>query len=167
LFNIVLVGHSYGGMVVSGVADRMAERIASLVILDGFVPENGMAMSDYWPPALKAEWDIKAAATGGLSIPPIPAENFGVMERYREWIDQSCTPHPYASFNEKIWLTGEREQVAKKLYIRMAKFRSQAFDGFLKQLKANNSWNTISLDCGHEGMIDQPERIVELLEQAA
>ncbi len=167
LSGIVLVGHSYGGMVVSGVADRMPGRIRSLVILDGFVPTNGKAMSDYWPASLKAEWDDKAAANGGLSIPPIPAESFGVNERLRDWVNSHCVPHPYASFNEKIRLTGGRERVASKLYIRAAKWRSHAFDGFLAEAQADKGWRTITLDCGHEVMVDAPELLATTLEAEA
>ena len=164
LSGIVLVGHSYGGMVVSGVADRMPERIRALVILDGFLPQDGKAMCDYWPASLKAEWDEKAAATGGLSIPPIPAENFGVNERLRDWVNKNCTPHPYASFNEKIRLGGGRERVGEKLYIRAGKWRSHAFDGFLKELQADKGWKTLTLDCGHEVMVDAPELLANVLE---
>jgi pimeloyl-ACP methyl ester carboxylesterase len=164
LSGIVLVGHSYGGMVVSGAADRMPERIRALVVLDGFVPENGKALSDYWPAALRAEWEEKAAATGGLSVPPIPAESFGVNERLRDWVNKNFTPHPYASLNEKIRLAGGRERVPKKLYICAAKSRSNAFDGFLKELQADKSWKTLSLDCGHEVMVDAPELLADVLE---
>jgi pimeloyl-ACP methyl ester carboxylesterase len=167
LSDVVLVGHSYGGMVVSGVADRMPERIRALVILDGFVPADGKAMSDYWPSSLKTEWDEKAAASGGLSIPPIPAENFGVNEHLRDWVDRLCVPHPYASFNEKIRLTGGRERVPSKVYIRAAKFRSHAFDGFLKELQADKGWKTVRLDCGHEAMVDAPELLADTLETVA
>ena len=162
----MLVGHSYGGMVVSGVAEKMQERIASLVILDGFVPDDGKSMSDYWPSKLKIEWDVVAAKTGGLSIPPISADNFGVIEKRRAWVDQNCKPHPYASFNEKIRLNGGRERIANKLYIRATKWRSYAFDAFLKQLESDSTWRTIVLDCGHEVMVDQPERLAEILEEA-
>jgi pimeloyl-ACP methyl ester carboxylesterase len=164
LSDIVLVGHSYGGMVVSGVADRMPEQIRALVILDGFVPKDGKAMSDYWPASLKAEWDEKAAANGGLSIPPISAESFGVNERLRDWVNNNCVPHPYASFNEKIRLTGGRERVPSKVYIRAAKLRSHAFDGFLKELQADKGWRTLSLDCGHEVMVDAPALLADVLE---
>ena len=163
LSNIVLVGHSYGGMVVSGVADRMPKRIRALVILDGFVPSDGKAMSDYWPASLKAEWDAKAAASGGLSVPPISAENFGVSEHLRDWVNDNCVPHPYASFNEKIRLTGGRERVASKVYIRAAKLRSHAFDAFLKEAEADAGWRTLTLDCGHEVMVDAPELLADAL----
>ena len=164
LSDIVLVGHSYGGMVVSGVADQMPERLGALVILDGFVPTDGKAMSDYWPSALKAEWDAKAAASGGLSIAPISAENFGVSEHLRDWVNNHCVPHPYASFNEKIRLTGGRERVSSKVYIRAAKWRSHTFDGFLKELQADKGWKTVTLDCGHEAMVDAPELVADVLE---
>ncbi len=164
LSGIVLVGHSYGGMVVSGVADRMPERIRALVILDGFVPTDGKAMSDYWPLSLKAEWDAKAAAHGGLSIPPISAESFGVNERHRDWVNSHCVPHPYASFNEKIRLTGGRERVPSKVYIRATKWRSHAFDGFVAELQADKGWRTLTLDCGHEVMVDAPELLADTLE---
>jgi pimeloyl-ACP methyl ester carboxylesterase len=163
LSGIVLVGHSYGGMVVSGVADRIPERIRALVILDGFVPTDGKAMSDYWPASLRAEWDEKAAASGGLSVPPISAESFGVNERLRDWVNGHCVPHPYASFNEKIRLTGGRERVPNKVYIRAAKLRSKAFDGFLKEAEADKGWRAITLDCGHEVMVDAPELLADTL----
>jgi pimeloyl-ACP methyl ester carboxylesterase len=163
LSGIVLVGHSYGGMVVSGVADRIPERIRALVILDGFVLTDGKAMSDYWPASLRAEWDEKAAASGGLLVPPISAESFGVNERLRDWVNEHCVPHPYASFNEKIRLTGGRERVPNKVYIRAAKLRSKAFDGFLKEAEADKGWKAITLDCGHDVMVDAPELLADTL----
>jgi pimeloyl-ACP methyl ester carboxylesterase len=167
LSGIVLVGHSYGGMVVSGVADRMPERIRTLVILDGFLPTDGKAVTDYWPALLKAEWNEKAASSGGLSIPPISAESFGVKEELRDWVDNHCVPHPYASLNEKIHLTGGRERIASKVYIRAAKQRSQAFDRFLKEAQADKGWRALALDCGHEVMVDEPELLADTLEALA
>jgi pimeloyl-ACP methyl ester carboxylesterase len=164
LSGIVLVGHSYGGMVVSGVADRMPECIRALVILDGFVPTDGMAMTDYWPASLKAEWDEKAAPSGGLSVPPISAEGFGVKAHLRDWVNSNCVPHPYASLNEKIRLSGGRERIASKLYIRAAKQRSHVFDEFLKKAEADKGWRALTLDCGHEVMVDEPELLADALE---
>jgi hypothetical protein len=54
--------------------------------------------------------------------------------------------------------------VPVKLYIRAAKLRSHAFDGFLKALQADKGWKTLSLDCGHEVMVDAPELLAEILE---
>jgi pimeloyl-ACP methyl ester carboxylesterase len=124
-----LVGHSYSGMVVSGVADRLPERIRALIVLDGFVPQDGQSMRDFWPPELQAEWDAKGAATGGLSVPPITAEAFGVNEHLCAWVNKNCTPQPYATFTEKIRLRGGHERVPQKLYIRGANLGSKVLDG--------------------------------------
>jgi hypothetical protein len=87
-----------------------------------------------------------------------------VNEQLRDWVNDNCVPHPYASFNEKIRLTGGRERVPNKVYIRAVKLRSKAFDGFLKELEADKGWRTLSLDCGHEVMVDAPELLADTLE---
>lgn len=166
LRDIVLVGHSYGGMVVSGIADRMSDRVKSLVIIDGFVPEDGKAMRDYWPPLSMRQIANQAALNGG-TVPPIPAQALAVEERNRAWIDRNATPQPFATFNEVLHLTGAGERIAQKTYIRATKFRSHPFDDVLKRLRADKSWKTTEMDCGHEAMADQPERLVELLKEAA
>ena len=62
---------------------------------------------------------------------------------------------------------GGRERVPSKVYIRAAKFRSHAFDGFLKELQADKGWKTVRLDCGHEAMVDAPELLADTLETVA
>ena len=116
--DIVLCGHSYGGMVVTGVADQMPERIAALVYLDAYVPESGQSMSDLRPRDTPA----------GLTLPPISAEVFRVNERDRQWVDRLCTPHPVACITEKLALTGAHRAVRRKDYIRAANFLSPAFE---------------------------------------
>lgn len=167
LRDIVLAGHSYGGMVVSGVADRMSDRVKSLVIVDGFVPEDGKAMRDYWPPSSVQHLEKQAEQNGGVSVPPIAAALLAVDEANREWIDSNATPQPFATFNEAIRLTGASAAIAKKTYIRATKFRSHPFDAFLKRLQADGRWRTIEMDSGHEPMVDRPSQLVELLEEAA
>lgn len=116
--DIVLCGHSYGGMVVTGVADQMPDRIAALVYLDAYVPERGQSMSDLRPRDTPA----------GLTLPPISAEVFRVNERDRQWVDRLCTPHPVACITEKLALTGAHRAVRRKVYVRAANFLSPAFE---------------------------------------
>lgn len=167
LRDIVLAGHSYGGMVVSGAADRMPERVKSLVILDGFVPEDGKAMRDYWPPASMKYLEKQAELSGGVSVPPISAELLAVDKANREWVDRNATPQPFATFNEVIRLTGGRKSIARKTYIRATRFRSHSFDATLKRLQADGNWKTVEMDCGHEAMVDRPRELAELFEEAA
>jgi pimeloyl-ACP methyl ester carboxylesterase len=84
--DVVLVGHSYGGMVITGVAEAMERSIASIVFLDAFLPDNNQALADIAPPAVRT-----AAEKHDLTVAPPPAEFFGVNEKDRTWVDTS--PH--------------------------------------------------------------------------
>lgn len=167
LEDIVLAGHSYGGMVVSGVADRMPEKVKSLVVLDGFVPEDGKAMREYWPASVMSYLDKEAEKSGGVSVPPLPAESLAIAPENRAFVDANATPQPYGTFNEVIRLTGARDRIAKKTYIRATKFRSHPFDAVMKRLQSGPGWHTAEIDSGHEPMIDQPERLAELFNETA
>ncbi len=78
LRDIVLVGHSYGGAIVRHVADKMPDRIRSLVYLDAFVPENGKAVFDYLPDNGETLRELTVVHGDGWKVPPIPASVFGV-----------------------------------------------------------------------------------------
>jgi pimeloyl-ACP methyl ester carboxylesterase len=167
LDRIVLVGHSYGGMVISGVAERAEKAIASIVFLDAFVPENGTALLDFMPADRRKANEEIAAKSGGLSLPPVSAEFFNVNARDRAWVDAKCTPHPFATFTEQARLTGARERIAKKTYIRAGGYPAVYFSTFHEKLKTNPGWRCYELPCGHDIMVDMPERLAEILEEAA
>ena len=117
LKEVVIVGHSYGGIVISGVAEKMEKAIASFVMLDAFMPENGQSLVDIWPVAMRDE--LLAAERGGATtVPPRAAEAFKVNEKDRAWVDAQCTPQPIRCFLQKLTLSGARERIAKKSYIR-------------------------------------------------
>jgi pimeloyl-ACP methyl ester carboxylesterase len=156
LKDVVLCGHSYGGMVVTGAADKAPERIASLVYLDAFVPESGQSMQDMRPREMPP----------GLAMAPISAETFRVNERDRSWVDRQCTPHPIATMTEKLMLTGAFRGVQRKMYIRAADYPSPAFEPTYERLKADPGWTVHRLNCGHDVMLDMPDALAELLEAA-
>ncbi len=156
LTDVVLCGHSYGGMVVTGVADKISERIASLVYLDAFVPESGQSMQDLRPRELPA----------GLTTPPPTAEFFRVNERDRGWVDRQTTPQPIACITERLQLTGAYRAVRRKVYIRAADYPSPAFEPTYERLKSDPGWVVHKLPCGHDVMLDMPDALAELLEAA-
>lgn len=110
LNEIILVGHSYGGMIITGVADRMLGRIKRLVYWNAFVPQNGESLLDLVPPPFADMFRSLADAgeTGGFSLPyPIwrdvffnDGEDVGAREAY-----DRLNPHPIATFDDKISLT--------------------------------------------------------------
>lgn len=166
LSNVVLCGHSYGGMVISGVAEKIASAIGSIVFLDAFVPENGEAVIDLTGPAVLDA--LRAAQQkGDIGIAPRPAEAFGVNPADRAWVDSKCVPQPIDAFTEKMKLSGARERIAKKAYIRAASYANPGFDKALARLKADKSWRTYGVPCGHDVMVDMPERLAEILLEVA
>jgi len=163
---IVLVGHSYGGYIVSGVAEQLADKISSIVFLDAFLPESGESLAAGASQPVK---DAIAAALGRgeLALKPVPAAVFRVNEKDRAWVDAKCTPHPIAALTEKIMVTGARDKIAKKSYIRAAGYPSVPFDAALAKAKSNSAWKTFEMTAGHDAMVDEPDKLADILQQVA
>lgn len=116
LTEVVLFGHSYGGMVITGVADRIADRIATLVYLDALVPENGDTLFSLRP-EYHARFLDAAAAGEGRPIAPPAASDFDARDEFWPLIDAKTTPHPLTCFTQALALTGAHRQVTRRLYI--------------------------------------------------
>ena len=162
LTDFVLVGHSYGGCVISGLAEAVPKAIRCIVFLDAFVPANGDAMIDLVQPAVQ-EIIQGVLERGETTVPVRDAAAFKVNEKDRAWVDSLAVPQPLATMTEKISLTGARERIAKKIYIRAAGYPNVSFDKAYARAKANPTWRTYEVPCGHDVMIDDPERLTEIL----
>lgn len=164
LSDVVLAGHSYGGMVITGVADRIADKIKALAYLDAFVPENGQSLFDINIPANTQRFLDSAGATGGLSVPAPPAAYFGVNAADAATVEALATPFPLGCFTEKLKLTGAYRAVNKHLYVHGTVLpRESPFRVFYERAKAAG-WSAHALACGHDVMLDMPEETAELLE---
>ena len=166
LSEIVLVGHSYGGCVVSGVAEIVPDKIASIVFLDAFIPDNGDATVDLVQPAVK-DIILAAAARGETTVPVRNAAAFNVNEKDQAWVDSLAGPQPIGTMTEKLKLTGAREKIARKAYIRASGYPNVSFEAVHARAKADKSWRTFEVPCGHNVMIDMPERLAEILNEVA
>jgi pimeloyl-ACP methyl ester carboxylesterase len=166
LKDVVLCGHSYGGMVVSGVAEQAAAAIGSIVFLDAFVPENGDSMAGLTSDAVRAQLKT-ASERGDLGVPARPAAAFLVNEKDQAWVDALCVPQPIGTMTEVLKLTGARETIAKKSYIRAGAYPNPGFDKALARVQADKSWRVYSVPCGHDVMVDMPERLAEILLEVA
>lgn len=166
LQRVVLVGHSYGGIVISGVAEKVLPQLASLVFLDAFVPSNGQTIMTLSRQGLRDAVNA-AVKRGELGIPPASAAYFGVNEKDRAFVDRKCTPQPIGTYGDPVKLSGAREKIAKKAYIRAKGFNSGGFDAIAARLRADPAWSVHDMPCGHDAMIDMPDRLTELLIAAA
>lgn len=167
LSNVVLVGHSYGGMVITGVIGRVPELVRSAVYIDAYLPAEGQNMLELVPEPIRGDFTAAAAQHGGLVMPAVPAELLGVHPGERAWVDAKCTPQPYATFLERCTGRAAVERLAKRTYVYASGWGASPFTATFEQLKAEPGWNVRSAPCGHDVMVDAPELLVELLIEAA
>ena len=163
----VLAGHSYGGMVVTGVADRIAKRISALVYLDAFLPESGQSLFDINIPANTQRFIDSAGASSGLIVPAPSSAYFGVNAADACTVDTLATPFPLGCFTEKLKLSGAYRSVKKHLYVHGTVLpRESPFRPFYERAVAAG-WSAHALACGHHVMLDEPEQTAALLEAMA
>jgi pimeloyl-ACP methyl ester carboxylesterase len=161
LSDIVLVGNSYGGMVITGVADRVPENVASLVYLDAFVPENGQSLLNLLPPNLHL---ATVPGEDWLVVPPTSAE-FGLKrpEVIALWEAKSA-PHPLATLTQPLQLTGGIGRVRQKVYILGTE--PARFTRFYDKVKNNPDWSVHTLPCTTFMQLEMPDELTTILRRA-
>jgi pimeloyl-ACP methyl ester carboxylesterase len=167
LTHVVLCGHSYGGAVISGVADRVADRIGALVYLDAFVPEDGQSIHDTLPPAHRElQLDLAQRVGDGWKVPPIPAEVFNVNLADRAWVDSQCTMQSLATFQQPLELSAAPHAPISTTFILATGFHDSPFPPFYDRARVKG-WATATVDCGHDVMLDRPEELTGILADIA
>ena len=161
LSDIVLVGNSYGGMVISGVADRVPEKVASLVYLDAFVPENGQSLLSLLPPNLRL---ATVPGEDWLVAPPTSAA-FGLKrpEVIALWEGKS-SPHPLVTLTQPLQLTGGISRVRRKMYILGTE--PARFTQFYDKVKNKPGWTVHTLPCTTFMQLEMPDDLTAILLQA-
>ena len=166
LDDIVLAGHSYGGQIITAVADAVPDKIRSLVYLDAFVAEDGKSIFDMDAPSATAAYIDVAGSHGGGTVPPLPSTVFGVNSADQAWVDQRCTPGSLATWSERLSLTGRHELITNRSYV-LATGWNGSFRPIYDRVRAQGGWRTYELDCGHDVMIDMPRQTADILELSA
>ena len=167
LRDIVLIGHSYGGMVATGVADRARERIAQLVYLDAFVPQDGQSLFDLQPAAARDQMRELARTSGeGWRLPPNPmppdtAEADVAWATPRRFRNRSrLSSRPCVSRE-----TCRRRRAATS--IAGAAGRTTCFGNFCCSAQRESGWRHFELDASHNPHITAPQALLELLQEIA
>ena len=166
LTDAVLVGHSYAGWVVSGAMERLEGRVSALVYLDAFLPDDGQRGMDFLN-AAQTEAFNAARAKGEVSRPGPNSTALRIQHpEDAVWVYRKITRQPIGVSLDPLHLTGARDRVATKLYIRAPLFPQPRFDAALARCQADPSWKTAIMEnCGHDPMVDAPEALVALLEK--
>jgi len=171
LHDVILVGHSYGGMVVTGVADRAADRVGRLVYLDAANPRNNQSLVDVSGPVIEAVRPYGRVVDGvELVLFPDPeiVKLYGVTDPDDiAWMTERLTPHPWACFEQKLRLTNEDALWAIPQYHIVCTSTLPTRDPALMNT-ARAEGRLWDVDTGHDLMITEPKFVAEaLLEVAA
>lgn len=159
LSDVVLVGHSYGGVPVTGAADACAERLAALVYLDAYTPANGQSAQAVR--SVEPGFVPLAEPTDGIAIPPPPARVFGLEGALAAQAERLMTPHPLATITQPIRLTGAWRRVPRKLYIRAAQFPAPYFDRYYESAETDPEWAAVRSQVPHDVMLTDPAWLIE------
>lgn len=154
LEDVALVAHSYGGFVATGVAERAAERIAAIVYLDAFIPQDGQSFEDM----------IGAKLTEKLTPVPAFEGNEYPSQAERDRVARLATPQPTGTFTERLKVTGAYLTVPRKTYILASGW--DGFGGFAAPLRDDPAWSVHELPCGHDVPLLMPKELAALLERA-
>ena len=148
--DVVLVGQSYGGMVVSGAADAAPSHIRALVYVDAYVPDPGDSVWSLTTPRFR-DLFVAGAKADGLACAPPPT------------LDPRCRPHPMATFLQSINLSGRWREVPRKTFVGAFGWEGSPFRELYQRLSSEPEWSTFALDCGHNVARLQPEALAEIL----
>lgn len=168
--DIILVGHSYGGMVITGAADRLQDIVKTLVYLDAVVPENGATMISAHPSVTPqdsraTEASLKALAPDGVAMMALPPEAFGIPLNHPKynWVKARVTPHPLKTWLDPINL--ENPSIADRIFIHATDpvLTGSTIHLFAAEAKSSTQWGYFELATGHDIMVTEPEKLAEIL----
>ena len=162
LRDVVLLGHSYGGMVVTGAAERCAGRIRRLVYLDAFVPENGKCALDYVAPERAAAFRKEGEQFGTVAPPPLALWGL-VKPEHVAFAKPRETRHPFHTFTQPVRLANPAAAALPKTFIYCSSPATGSFDGFAAKYRNDSAWRFHELKTGHDAMILAPDELAAIL----
>ena len=165
LRDIALIGHSYGGMVASGVADRAREAIAQLIYLDAFVPGDGQCLLDFLAESERRRMLGLAKSGDGWRVPPNPTPP-DTPPADVEWLSERRVHHPIKCFEMKLKLHGELTLPRSYIYATRAA-PLDTFGQFARRAKTEPGWRYHEIDASHSPHVTAPDALMTLLQKIA
>lgn len=166
LTDIILVGHSIGGLYIAGVADRIPKRIRRLVFLDSVLVKNGQTLLSFLPPERQEVLRAAVAKAGGIAAPkPTSAKLFGLDQvNDIQWVERRMTDHPWSTWTDPLTLNNPFGAGLPKTYIKCTKPEFPLVAAAKVELRNNpDGWDIASLETGHEAMVTAPAELAQLL----
>lgn len=167
LQRVVLVGHSYAGMVITGVADRLQREhpdlLAHLVYLDAALPYPGDSWSSHHAPETKQARIDASKPSGGLSFPPPDAVVFGLVGADRDWVNRRQTPQPFKLYQQPLDFDPARVAAVPRTFIDCTQPALATIAPSRVRVRSEPGWQVLELATGHDPMVSEPQALADLL----
>jgi len=166
LSDVFLVGHSYAGVVITAVADRIPEKIARIIYLDAVISRNGQSFFDSASIGLRDKIEPAVMRHGdGWKIPVRRAEKLGLVSKEDiDWVMPRLAPHPFRTFCDPVQLQLPVESLPPRSYINCIRNKPR---GGPHSLQAEGIDDYHEISTGHDAMITAPGKVAELLNKIA
>ena len=167
LSDVVLVGHSFGGAVISGVADRIPHALRQLIFLDALIVQSAQSALSILPPAVQEERSRTIDAEGLRMAIPSP-DKFGVsVPEQAAWLQRQLTPHPLKAYTEPLHLQHPLGNGLPKTYVAVTDPWYPPFAGLREWIKSQPDWQWREIAAGHDAMLTSPDALSALLQDLA
>jgi pimeloyl-ACP methyl ester carboxylesterase len=159
LSRVLLVGHSYGGMVITGAAAALRARdplrVRALAYVDAMVPLPGEGWGDAHPPEVVAARRAAAAAHDNALPPPDPRD-FGLDGADGDWLRRRHVPHPFGMYRVPLHYEGALIESLPRLFVDCIQPAYPTIDAMRKRVRERPGWQVVEMACGHFPMLQQP-----------
>lgn len=169
LTGVVLVGHSYGGVVITAVAEKAPERLAHLVYLDAFVPQDGQSLFDFLLDDQRHSFEEQARTVGdGWRLPPPQLKVWGITaDEDIRWMSNRVGDHPLRTFTEPVRLSNPAAAALPRTFISCTAHPRPALVATASRLRTDPTWRYRELFAGHDAMVTEVQKTAGLLLEAA
>ena len=167
LDDVVLVGHSYGGMVITGVAEELLQRqrtlLRHLVYVDAVTPHPGESWSSQHAPEVVRTRIEGATQSGGIAIPPPDAGIFGLQGADREWVNRRQTPQPFGVYQDPLPFDAGRLATLPRTFIDCTTPALATIAIMRRRVRQEPGWHVVELATGHDAMVTAPQELAQAL----
>jgi pimeloyl-ACP methyl ester carboxylesterase len=171
LQDVILAVHSYAGMVGTGVADLMPERLRHLVYVDAMVPKPGEAWNATHTRAVREGRLAAAQSSPSFSFPAPRPELFGLSGEDAAWVARRQTPHPGHPYSDILNFSPARVSTVPRTYIRCTQPTLATMDAIWPRVTDPSFWDglwlpgsrAIEMATGHDPMVSAPQELTQIL----
>jgi pimeloyl-ACP methyl ester carboxylesterase len=161
LTRVVLVGHSYGGLLITAVADRQPHHIAHLVYLDAIVPHSGESWASFHDEPTRRARREGIARDGAM--PPLPASAYGLTGEDAAWVDRRQRPHPGGVYEDALHFDEARVARIPRTFVDCTSPALPTIDRSRARVRSEPGWRIVEIPTGHDAMISASSRLVDVL----